>query len=327
MRERQTDGFPQQGLEEIRELLADISASVQQARQEGNAEFLTWADDIAGHWQHVMTSIFGIPIDVRETLGILPVDIELRSIAGRQIHVADYLNDQAYRIGAVRKLLVLLRQLQFYSARPDRIHTGIPSTQEECEADWRQACTYLALEVLSGRIPLRNVAADGDALAHLDTVFLEDLVRLGAYLSWEQSHCGTVPDRSQSFYYAAEQSILARLAPAHCCDPVLVARVADWFKIRLVDDSEAVETRRRRQERKTLRLIQECGQTRPDAERIACDQLNLFEHHIIPAIVERCPLAIEAVIESVTGTDQPLYRRCATALEGIVVSHCVVKTP
>jgi hypothetical protein len=305
----------------VYKFLDEVRGAVTQARIDGDAEILVWAREVASYWQSALTSVFEIPLDVRQRIGITTDDAYLSA----DFRVREHLSRQAYRIGATRKIRTLLEQVRYYTANPERIHKEISSKDPERARDWYDACEFFGLDVLFGRIELKSVVFEQESLETLDRGYLEDMVRLHAYLLWEKSQVGWAPECSDTFYQAAEKNVFERIRSSEERDGALAGFISQWYKNRLQIAESATHDSLERVLRKTQRLCHESNLFWPQAQSIAKRQTELFEQHIVIAIEEGDKKSVDAVVDSVTGCSEWLFRRCATALEAIALSHCVAQ--
>jgi hypothetical protein len=310
---------------EIDEFIDDAGELVAYARTHHETSILAWANQIANHWQIVMTNAFGRPVDIRERLGVEPSDAFADTSSWTPHDLQQHREILASKIAVTRKLLQLLKQVRFYTLHPDLIHAKIPSTSEECELDWEQAGKFFAMDVLLRKIDVNRMPLVDSVFELLDTVFLEEIVRLKAYLIWEQSQIGWAPERSGEFYEAAETLIRNEIRAAKVRLPLESGKVAGWLKHRLQLSTDSDAIRNKRLENKARQLWKTISEPSPSRNwSIAEKQANLFDRNIVMAIEEGNQESVEAVAESVLGRMNPHYRKCATVLEAVVVSNFVI---
>ncbi|MCI5212351.1 MAG: hypothetical protein D3910_27025 [Candidatus Electrothrix sp. ATG2] len=86
----------------------------------------------------------------------------------------------------------------------DRVE-GLPSSKEQMQGDWHNACLFVALKVIENDIDLTKVEPASYPL--LEEAWLSDVTRLRAYYIWKSGNTEG-PERD---YYTAAKEIRQRL--------------------------------------------------------------------------------------------------------------------
>ena len=168
-----------------------------------STEALEWLSKITAEWQMAFSSTLREPRDLRKDIGISVPSRDLEYLSWvTEADVHRYLEAKAYEIGQDRKLNRLYRQWIEMKNHRNWIHDTIRSTREESDKDWYLATVCFATEVLDGRVSFTR-EIPRELYPQLESVWLEDVKRMKAYLIWEKSNAPFHPDGGKGDYLLA----------------------------------------------------------------------------------------------------------------------------
>ncbi len=137
-----------------------------------------WVNTIALQWQTIFSSILNNSRDIRHEIQSLAAKKNLLAPSSPKVFSRRDVELQAFYLGQNRIIRKLLKN-------PHLVFQYFPSTPEEKEADWRDACTYLSLDILEGKLDFFSGIQPGLYEA-LEYAWLEDIKKYKAYFEWEQ---------------------------------------------------------------------------------------------------------------------------------------------
>ncbi len=124
--------------------------------------------------------------------------------------VMRHLRHQAYCLGQSRRLAGLERFVEYLTQVRSQIFVKLRGTSEDMNADWRDAKALFALDCLEGRIPFPSGLLP-ETFSVLESVWLEDVKRVKAYLLWEKCGAGWDPPNQDGHYFSAGAELRALL--------------------------------------------------------------------------------------------------------------------
>lgn len=288
---------------------------------------------IASEWQVTLSSVFNRPIDVRQLLKLPLPQANLRP-SPRSISRDDVfrsLQIQADDIATKRKLTGLIRQVNLlncqvsqFTKSPDLIHANIPSDEVQMHRDFYDACLFFGVKVLNGTIRMAD-QLEASTYEFLEGIWLNDVKRLMAYISWELAgEPDGTPDH-RSFYLEVCSQLHARLLdPKRKAGGDSFERVCGWIEGRYLtgrqlrpDKSSAA---RELIEEKAERIWKETGSSDSQANwRAAENYAMAFYQNIIPAIRDKSHDAAAAVLAALHDRDDGLSAEVVNAFEAAIV--------
>lgn len=284
-----------------------VNACIKGVPVENEARELDWLARAASEWQLTMSRRLKLPRDVRKELGIQP---ETKAKATpkttwTRVFLERGLQRESFFIGANRKILNALRRYrQLEQMQAHRVHAEIPSDPHEQWQDWYDACRFLTLDVILGKVDFARLV-DPSGYEFLDAVWLDDVKQLHAYLMWEKSNSDGGFQRETDFYYPACNEIEARLFRYK--SDVAFESVAQWWKERYQTSISPALSRSDAIceviHRKADRIRERTGRADDAANLAAAKQyVDAFYFQLIPAVQGQNEEAIECIYRALRNT-------------------------
>jgi hypothetical protein len=298
-------------LQEAESFLDRFRACVGKARKRGAPAELEWLARAASQWQRAMSGRLNLPRDIRQEIGLEPEAawqaeasiLVTPKATWNRARIEERLNCESFFIGANRKILAVLRRFrQLQRMQAQRIHAEIPSNQQELWQDWYDACRFLTLDVLLGRVDFARLI-DPSAYEFLDTVWLDDVKQLLAYLLWEQSNSEPGFQAEADFYYPACEQIEQRLFSQKA--EVTFDAVAGWWKERYVTGTKPTALTDIIC-RKAQRIWEKTGRRDEQANWAAAKKyVDDFYFQLLPAVLEKDRAAIKTIYQALRSFGDP----------------------
>jgi hypothetical protein len=290
---------------------------------------------IASEWQMIFTSELRIPKNIFELLQIDRVpkvceptlSYSASSPLRREV-LTERIRERAYFISKDWKVSWLRQQLLVSSAHPERIHEAVLQLPVRTPADdWHEACTFLACDVLDARIDLAlQLSVDG--VEFLEGVWLDDVKRLKAYLSWEATRPdGSLDDPHRNYDHACREIHRRLLDRTIKAGAESFAPIANWLRDEVLDAGRINTATRPCAhaliERKARRLW-ECTKCEDfNVNWLLAEQyVRKFYENLIPAVLGQDRIAIETVLAA-TAANPRTQTNCeiVNALEVALVTY------
>lgn len=160
--------------------------------------------ELANEWQLAFSTILDEPHNVREHVGLtVPPETLVPDSCRvlREQDVDEFLHVTALSIARARAINKVLEQIANLQLDLGRIERSA-SSSFEMEGDWYLACVHFATRVLYGKLRFAS-QIPGSSYRHLQSVWLDDVKRVRAYLSWEEQKDAGVESSSEANYAAA----------------------------------------------------------------------------------------------------------------------------
>ncbi len=283
MAENQRDDY----LVQANQLVDDIKAFVPYIAL---VDEYTWVNQAALQWQSVFSSILDDPRDVRHEIQSLAIHKTLLAAVSPKVFSRQDVERQAYYLGQNRKTRELLKN-------PDLIFQYFPSTPEEQETDWKDACSYLSLDILEGKLDFFSGIQPGLYEA-LEYAWLEDIKRYKAYFEWKEH--GQNQNSDEFYYFQACGRINDRFLdvysklPARCFKNIK-AYLADRY---FTDGSIDLGKVRGLIERKAYHLWDKNQDSDPHKNWLLAEQyVREFYGNIMGAIQEQDARNIDSILK------------------------------
>lgn len=276
------------------------------ARTTGAMNFL---NRTAAEWQMNFTTVLRIPRNVYTDLDINSapdVRESTREFSAKppltREFVQNLLSQRAYEIGEKQKMRWLKQLLHDLEQNPKRIHsTEIVPPVRTPEDDWRDACAYFACDILNARFHLA-LQLSVDAFFFLQSIWLEDVKRLMAYLAWEKAGAAWRPDESDRYYSEACRQLHNRIMdPAYKTGPVSFLPIARWLEEKYLIEGRIDFTNRpasfelvKRKAERIWEITKSADQN--DNWRRAESYVRQFYENLIPAIRNGDSRSLEALL-------------------------------
>lgn len=282
----------QDWLDAVADFFGQVKKVAKVAQHDRDAATLEWVARTASQWQMAMSESLQLPRNVRDEIGLdRPAAVVAEPDAcwnGEFVRAC--LSRHAYSIGTNRKLIELLQRVERLQLHPHRIHIEIPSSPAERWADWYDACLFFALDVILGRVDFASFVHPS-AYEFLETVWLDDVKRLLAYLYWEESGGDHGSRGHRDCYFLACDEINRQMfGPPAQVDETCFELVHSWWKERFqiattsgqnAFDGISIVTRQK------ARRIWERDKHRDAVEnwKTAESYVQKFYCHLIPAVL------------------------------------------
>ncbi len=290
---------------------------------------------IASEWQMIFTSDLRIPKNILGDFHLAfvpdicePTLSESGSLPLRREAITERIRERAYLISKDWKVSWLRRLFFAFHAYPEQIHQSAVTLPSRTPMDdWHEACTCFACDVLDARIDLAlQVSVDG--FVFLESVWLEDVKRLRAFLHWEATNPDATMDDPNTHYEIACREIHERALDSTVKGGAeSFLPIADWIRDLVLDDGQINTTTRPQShslvERKARRLWERtrCADACVNwslAKRYVRD----FYENFIAAVVDEDTAAVNTVLTAVS-VAQGAQGSCeiVNALEAALITY------